>query len=84
MENYALDCTGIKNREQLHKALAEALSFPEWYGCNLDALMDCLTDICAPTQLRLLGWRELGDWKDGFAEVFVDAGLENPNLTIVL
>ena len=25
-------------------AFGEALNFPEWYGANLDALKDCLTD----------------------------------------
>lgn len=30
------------------QAIGDALSFPEWYGLNLDALRDCLGD---------LGWR---------------------------
>lgn len=28
----------------LLKDLGKALSFPDWYGANLDALYDCLTD----------------------------------------
>ncbi|MGV0977222.1 MAG: barstar family protein [Azonexus sp.] len=28
----------------LLKQLGEALSFPDWYGANFDALHDCLTD----------------------------------------
>ncbi len=83
MEKYTLDCTGITDKAALHRALAQVLRFPDWYGHNLDALMDCLTDLEAPTQLRLLGWNELGEWKDGFAETFIDASLENPDLTII-
>ena len=30
------------------QAIGKALAFPEWYGINLDALRDCLSD---------LGWR---------------------------
>ena len=39
-----LDGNKLTNRELLHNALAESLSFPNWYGRNLDALYDCLTD----------------------------------------
>jgi RNAse (barnase) inhibitor barstar len=27
------------------KAIGRAFAFPEWYGGNLDALYDCLTDL---------------------------------------
>lgn len=30
-------------------AIGEALSFPAYYGRNLDALADCLSDVTAPT-----------------------------------
>lgn len=30
--------------ETIIEALGQALGFPEWYGANLDALNDCLTD----------------------------------------
>ena len=35
----------IKDREMLHRILAELPGVPDWYGRNLDALHDCLTDI---------------------------------------
>lgn len=78
-----IDCTEIKNKEQLHELLAEALSFPSYYGHNLDALFDCLTDIRAKTTIRLLGWSELGDWKEGFQNVFINAALEDTLLDII-
>ncbi len=81
MENFILDCTGMDNHA-LHRALAETLSLPDWYGCNLDALMDCLTDLEQPTSLCLTGWDTLEDWKAGFAQVFADAARENPDFTV--
>ena len=35
----------IKDRETLHRILADLPGFPDWYGKNLDALHDCLTDV---------------------------------------
>lgn len=38
-------------------AIATALSFPEWFGRNLDALYDCLTDLSwLPAGEHVLIW----------------------------
>ncbi len=36
---------GISGEEELFSALAAELSFPEWFGANWDALLDCLRDL---------------------------------------
>lgn len=41
---YTIDLTGVENREQLHARLRETLELPAWYGNNLDALHDVLTE----------------------------------------
>lgn len=40
------------------RAIGEALSFPDWYGENFDALADCLTDVDGGDGTVLLwdGW----------------------------
>lgn len=43
---------GIADREALFDALAEALSFPDYFGRNWDAVADCLSD-AEPTVLRV-------------------------------
>lgn len=78
-----IDCTGIENKQQLHRLLARELSFPDYYGHNLDALFDCLTDIRRETTVKLEGWMGLGEWKDGFTAVFTDAAMEDPHLDII-
>ena len=38
-------------KENGHDYLAEALDFPDYYGKNLDALYDCLTEISCEIEL---------------------------------
>ena len=41
---------------ELYAGLAAGLDLPSWFGGNLDALWDSLTDLSAPTVLVLTGW----------------------------
>jgi hypothetical protein len=38
------DVAGLKSLRGVLRRLGEALDFPDWYGGNLDALVDCLCD----------------------------------------
>ncbi|GIF68372.1 hypothetical protein Ais01nite_64070 [Asanoa ishikariensis] len=40
-----LDASGWWTDEDMHRAVAAALSFPDYYGRNLDALNDCMRDV---------------------------------------
>lgn len=40
-----INCENLQNRKQAHEYLAQMLDFPEYYGKNLDALFDCLTEL---------------------------------------
>ena len=73
MKQITLPCMGLETKDALHSALAEVLDFPDWYGSNLDALYDCLTDLDDPVHLHLTGWDTLPYWRDGFAAVFAEA-----------
>lgn len=41
---YTVDFKDVKQYEEIHGALKRGLNFPYYYGENLDALWDCLTD----------------------------------------
>ena len=41
---YTIDLTGADSREELHDRIEDGLPVPEWYGRNLDALYDVLTE----------------------------------------
>jgi hypothetical protein len=41
----AIDASRWSTEQDLHRDIAEALSFPDYYGRNLDALSDCMRDV---------------------------------------
>ncbi len=45
MTEYVLDGTRVRSKRTMYTALADALSFPDWFGHNLDGLYDCLVDL---------------------------------------
>ena len=45
MKQIVLDGNILADAAKVHNYLMEMLEFPEYYGKNLDALHDCLTDL---------------------------------------
>ena len=43
-QSYTFDCAVWQSEMDMHRALAAKMSFPDYYGHNLDALNDCLGD----------------------------------------
>lgn len=66
--------------EDPHEAIKEALDFPDYYGKNLDALFDCLTEVYNKT--IIIKDSELVD-KD-IIDTFIDANEENPDMDLIL
>ena len=81
MKTITLHCAGIETKQQLHAALASALNFPEWYGHNLDALYDCLTEL-RDIHLVLAQWQTLPEWSAAFQAVLQDAENDTQRLII--
>lgn len=86
MNRVTIECGVIKNRADLHAALAQALNFPDWYGGNLDALHDLLTAIGTDTVLQLHDWpaaeAAMGSYGNRVEKVLAVAALKNPHFTI--
>ncbi|WP_293000907.1 barstar family protein [Nevskia sp.] len=40
-----IDGASIQDRASFHRAFAAAFSFPDYYGGNFDAWIDCMTDV---------------------------------------
>ncbi|MDE6964620.1 MAG: barstar family protein [Lachnospiraceae bacterium] len=81
-----LDGNKLPNRELLHNALAESLSFPNWYGRNLDALYDCLTDFHEEAEIRILHEASLKENLGNYAllllKVLQEAARANPRIRL--
>ena len=79
-----IDGAVITSRSELHDSLFRQLDLPDWYGRNLDALYDCLTDLSEPASLRLVHFdtlsERLGHYAAALRAVLRDASAENPLL----
>lgn len=82
MKTVTLDGAVLSSKEELHQTLVRALAFPGWYGGNLDALFDCLTDLSEEVSITLLNWDRLGDYGQRVKKVLLAAARENERITL--
>lgn len=76
-----LDASKMDNRKVAHTYLQEMLDFPEYYGKNLDALYDCLTEL-DETEVRFFNLENADPYFEKVLRVFRDAAKRNSKLTI--
>lgn len=86
MRTITLELTRLRSVPALHKYLRSVLALPVYYGANLDALHDCLTELAEPTTLivpaAIAANENLGWYGKQFLQVLQDAASENANLTV--
>ena len=82
MRRIELDGACLTRRGQAMEYLGGRLELPEWWGRNLDALHDCLTEPGEPTALVLAHRAEMEGTIFGrrLLRVLEDAAAENPFL----
>ena len=82
-----LDLSDIVTKQELHKSLKDFFNLPDYYGGNLDALYDCLTDISEETNVTIIlpeKWpEEKSKYIKNFIKVCGDAASENEKLTFL-
>lgn len=81
MLHIILNGAQLSTREEMHAYLAKMLHLPAYYGNNLDALHDCLTEIGEETELILLNW-DVYEHTRRAACVMQDCAEENEKLHI--
>ena len=84
VKTFYLDCSRLRDKNTAHGYLARTLALPGYYGRNLDALYDCLTDM-GPCTLVLSGAvalrREHG-YGEKVLDTIADAARDNAALGI--
>ena len=82
-----IDGKKITSKQLLHTYFADEMKFPEWYGKNLDALFDSLTDINEETEIELINrpalHEHLGEYAKAFEKMLRDAHEENEDIKII-
>lgn len=76
-------------QEELHAYMAKRLDFPDYYGANLSALADCLSEMGEPCKITFcIGEYDVGPGMQAFLLRFVQVcareALVNENITLVI
>ena len=85
MNLYQIDCAALTDRDTMHDILARELCLPLYYGRNLDALYDCLTEFpsCSIRLLHLEALSALGAYGNALLATLRDAAEANPLLNLI-
>ena len=83
-----LDGKAMVDRVTAHTHLAERLELPTYYGRNLDALYDMLTEIGEETEIILTDpavvAEQMGKYGEALLATLQEAAEENPRLIVTL
>ena len=78
MQTYYLTLDSKDTKESLHEKIKRLFDFPAYYGANLDALNDCLSERIKKCRLWIRGAettpRDIQSLLDGIETVFQDNG----------
>ncbi len=82
-----IDGREMTDRSTAHTYLKKALSLPEYYGRNLDALYDCLLEM-KKSQIIVTHVAEMKQqllrYGDGILDTLEDGARKNPNISLIL
>ena len=91
MREVSINISKVRTKTELMELIGQELGFPEYYGKNLDALYDCLSEIGEPTEVAFEGVcecressAEMEEYLEKLARVLEDVTGENENLTFVM
>lgn len=84
MKTIRLDAARLRWRGEAMDLLGQALELPDWWGRNLDALHDCLTELGQPLRLELSDRDAAAATPFGrrLLRVLEDSARENPFLEL--
>ena len=75
-----IDGSVLSEEAAVHDLFTRALDLPEWYGRNLDALYDVLTERGEPLRLLVRNREALAEYAEDLLRTLAEAAAENPAL----
>lgn len=88
MKTVILDGEKILSKSDVHRAFASALSFPDYYGNNLDALHDMLSESSEDTGVIIVNKDQLsenlGKWMNSLIRLLTDVAEERDSFHLCL
>ena len=78
-----IDGSALPEAAAVHDLFTRALDLPEWYGRNLDALYDVLTERGEPLRLLVRNQEALAESAEDLLRTLAEAAAENPALELV-
>ena len=84
MKSVTIDCEKLLHKKEAHLYLAQMLDFPDYYGKNLDALFDCLTEMgeCIIVLKGESDFRQTDNYGTKVLKVLEEAVQANPKLKL--
>ena len=77
-----LDALYMDEKETAHRYLKEKMQFPDYYGGNLDALYDCLTEV-EEMEIEVQNREQAQNYFLRIWSVLLDAAKENGGLRLI-
>lgn len=72
MKIIPLDASSFTDKKHSHEYLAGTLHFPAYYGRNLDALADMLSELPRDVGVIFHATADYGDYSENIIETFID------------
>lgn len=70
MKIIIIDAKRFTSKNDTHEYISSSLDFPAYYGKNLDALADCLTELPRTTAVIIKNTAETSEFAKSIFEVF--------------
>ena len=83
MKTVILDAKRMEEKGPAHDYLQEVLDLPDYYGGNLDALYDCLTEM-NDLQIQIINSEDAEGYYPRIYDVLEEAAEENEGISIEL
>ena len=84
MREILLDGRKLEEKTKAQDYLKERFSFPAYYGNNLDALYDCLTEISDDVKVTVRLFEEGKPYTEKILHVLRDAAQDNEKLDHII